>query len=307
MPDEPTPPEETAPEPDEAGGDAGELDQAAIDALLAGGGAPPAAEPAADLDQAAIDALLAGGGAPPAAEPAADLDQAAIDALLAGGGGEPAGELDQAAIDALLTGDATADAAAPSPSRGPDLLDQATLDALMAAGPKSNAPTPSRREPELDDSVVGAAAAPAAEPNMLDQSALDSLWAEAMAEGDANMGPPEPAAKPAAKPAAAPKWSPPDLGGGLPSSATDSQRKPSANSVGELDLLAEVVLILSAELGRTEMTIEEVLKLGPGSLIELDKLAGEPVELFVNDRCIARGEVVVVDDSFGVRITELGQ
>lgn len=86
-------------------------------------------------------------------------------------------------------------------------------------------------------------------------------------------------------------------------------RRPSSASVqrvGDLDLLADVVLVVSAEIGRADMTLEEVLKLRPGSLIELDKLAGEPVELFVNDRCIARGEVVVVDDNFGIRITELG-
>lgn len=76
--------------------------------------------------------------------------------------------------------------------------------------------------------------------------------------------------------------------------------------VGEHDLLADVMLQVSAEIGRTEMTIEDILKMHPGSLVELDKLAGEPVELFVNDKCIARGEVVVVDDSFGIRITALG-
>jgi flagellar motor switch protein FliN/FliY len=53
------------------------------------------------------------------------------------------------------------------------------------------------------------------------------------------------------------------------------------------------------------MTIEEILKLGPGSVIELEKLAGEPVDVLVNDWLIARGEVVVIDDRFGVRITDV--
>jgi len=91
-----------------------------------------------------------------------------------------------------------------------------------------------------------------------------------------------------------------------PAAAPKPIREGAGESVRELDLLADVVLTVCAEIGRSEMTIEDVLKLGPGSLIELDKLAGEPVELLVNDRRIARGEVVVVDDSFGVRITELG-
>jgi flagellar motor switch protein FliN/FliY len=72
-----------------------------------------------------------------------------------------------------------------------------------------------------------------------------------------------------------------------------------------LDLLLGVTLRVAVELGRTKMTIEEILKLGPGSVVELDKLAGEPVDVLVNDRLIARGEVVVIDDRFGVRITDV--
>lgn len=72
-----------------------------------------------------------------------------------------------------------------------------------------------------------------------------------------------------------------------------------------LDLLLGVTLRVTVELGRTKMNIEEVLKLGPGSVVELDKLAGEPVDVLINDRMIARGEVVVIDDRFGVRITDV--
>jgi len=66
-----------------------------------------------------------------------------------------------------------------------------------------------------------------------------------------------------------------------------------------------VPLPVSIELGRTTMTIEDILNLGPGSIVELDKLAGEPVDLLVNYRMIAKGEVVVVDENFGIRITDL--
>ena len=72
-----------------------------------------------------------------------------------------------------------------------------------------------------------------------------------------------------------------------------------------IDLLAGLQMNVSVELGRTELTVSEVLGLGPGSVIELDRLAGEPVDILVNDRLIARGEVVVVDENFGVRVVEV--
>ena len=72
-----------------------------------------------------------------------------------------------------------------------------------------------------------------------------------------------------------------------------------------IDRLMDVGLNLSVELGRKEMRIKEILGLGPGKIIELDKLAGEPVDLLVNGKLLAKGEVVVVDENFGVRITEL--
>jgi flagellar motor switch protein FliN/FliY len=73
----------------------------------------------------------------------------------------------------------------------------------------------------------------------------------------------------------------------------------------DLDPILSVSLRLSVELGAVEMTVEEVLELGPGSVVELDRLAGEPIDVVVNGRVLAHGEVVVVDESFGVRITEI--
>ena len=72
-----------------------------------------------------------------------------------------------------------------------------------------------------------------------------------------------------------------------------------------IDLLAGLEMNVSVELGRTDMTVADVLGLGPGSVVELDRLAGEPVDILVNDRLIARGEVVVVDENFGVRVVEV--
>jgi flagellar motor switch protein FliN/FliY len=72
-----------------------------------------------------------------------------------------------------------------------------------------------------------------------------------------------------------------------------------------IDLLAGLEMNVSVELGRTDLTVAEVLAMGPGSVVELDRLAGEPVDILVNDRLIARGEVVVVDENFGVRVVEV--
>lgn len=72
-----------------------------------------------------------------------------------------------------------------------------------------------------------------------------------------------------------------------------------------IELLMDVALEVSVELGRSHMSIGEILSLRTGSVIELDKLAGEPVDVSVNGTLIARGEVVVVDEKFGVRITEV--
>src|SRR5918998_6437834 len=69
--------------------------------------------------------------------------------------------------------------------------------------------------------------------------------------------------------------------------------------------LHDVPVELSVEIGRTRMTIGETLKLGPGSIVSLNRLAGEPVDLLVNQKPIARGEVVVIDEEFGLRITEV--
>jgi len=87
-----------------------------------------------------------------------------------------------------------------------------------------------------------------------------------------------------------------------------AEEKQSAGAAGEgrrLDLLLDVPLDLSVELGRSRMTIQDLLGLGPGSVIELDKIAGEPLDILVNDRLVARGEAVVVNDKFGVRITDI--
>ena len=72
-----------------------------------------------------------------------------------------------------------------------------------------------------------------------------------------------------------------------------------------LDFILDIPLTLTAELGRSKMLISELLQLGQGSVLELTKLAGEPMDVYVNQRLIARGEVVVVNEKFGVRLTDI--
>ncbi|MEQ9453287.1 MAG: flagellar motor switch protein FliN [Phycisphaeraceae bacterium] len=72
-----------------------------------------------------------------------------------------------------------------------------------------------------------------------------------------------------------------------------------------IELLGDVDLECSIELGRTEMLVEDVLRLAEGSVVELDKLAGDPVDVFVNGRLVARGEVLVLNDNFCIRISEI--
>lgn len=79
---------------------------------------------------------------------------------------------------------------------------------------------------------------------------------------------------------------------------------PSSAGVG-MDLMMDIPIKITVVLGRAQMTIGEILSLEPGSVVELDRLAGEPVEILANDKLILKGEVVVIDENFGIRVTEL--
>lgn len=93
---------------------------------------------------------------------------------------------------------------------------------------------------------------------------------------------------------------------GKPMNLPDFDRSaPSAPIPAGIDLIGDVNLNVKIELGRTRMLVEDVLKLSDGAVVELDKLAGDPVDVYVNERHIARGEVLVVNDNFCVRINEI--
>ncbi|UOF00931.1 flagellar motor switch protein FliN [Bdellovibrio reynosensis] len=90
-------------------------------------------------------------------------------------------------------------------------------------------------------------------------------------------------------------------GGAKKSAAADLSGSQDRN----LNLILDIPLKVSVELGRTKMPVSELLNLTQGSVIELNKLAGEPMEVYVNDKLIARGEAVVVNEKFGVRLTDI--
>lgn len=92
-------------------------------------------------------------------------------------------------------------------------------------------------------------------------------------------------------------------GAAAPEAATDQSRTPT--NAKELDAVYDVPVQVSAVLGRTSMQVSQLLKLGRGAVVELDRKVGEAVDIYVNNRLVARGEVVVVEDRLGVTMTEI--
>ena len=87
--------------------------------------------------------------------------------------------------------------------------------------------------------------------------------------------------------------------------AAEQEEAAPADSGRNLNLIMDIPLRVSVELGRAKMVVSDLLNLGQGSVIELSKLAGEPMEVLVNDKLVARGEAVVVNEKFGVRLTDI--
>lgn len=135
---------------------------------------------------------------------------------------------------------------------------------------------------------------------MVDES-TDDAWAQAMAE-----------ANPDNKAENDEDWD--SLASGDTADSSDSSQDPfqeintkstAGASTANLDFLLDLPLSVTVELGRTELIIDKMLQLGQGSVIELEKASGEPVEIFVNHKLLGKGEVIVINDRFGVRITEI--
>ena len=84
-----------------------------------------------------------------------------------------------------------------------------------------------------------------------------------------------------------------------------AQGQSNESGVHSLDFILDIPLKVTVELGRTKMSIRDILQLAQGSVVELSKFAGEPLEVLVNDRLVARGEVVTVNEKFGIRLTDI--
>ncbi|MGN6579821.1 MAG: flagellar motor switch protein FliN [Bordetella sp.] len=167
----------------------------------------------------------------------------------------------------------------PSPSSGTD--DWAEAFAEQAAG------TPAQPAASAADDWSAALAEQA---RSVPPTQADGLRASA----ETTPAPPAPAASaPAAQPAAQSLFKPLAGGEGASASGTD------------IDLIMDVPVQLTVELGRTRLTIKNLLQLGQGSIVELEALAGEPMDIFVNGYLIAQGEVVVVEEKYGIRLTDI--
>ncbi|MCG3126165.1 MAG: hypothetical protein CHACPFDD_00995 [Phycisphaerae bacterium] len=197
-----------------------------------------------------------------------------------------------------------------SPAGGP-------ADAAVAAAPgPQNAPAAGA--PEADSSATSAAGAPPAggaeSPASAPPAAADALLAS-QEELNAALGTAQQAVASAADAVQQVEREVAGVVGGVGGTAAPRDARPlplpefdaraAASPAGGIELLDDVELHVKIELGRTEMYVEDVLKLGVGSVVELDKLAGDPVDIFVNDRLIGRGEVLVLNDNFCVRVNEL--
>ena len=292
--------------------DSGEgASEADIDAMLAGAAGdaptpasespepaapPPEAESSGDpqaISQSDIDALM-GNETVDEPVPAADPPPASSEATEEA----PSGAVGQSDIDALLAGAAAEVESAEEPAGPPagdaSSVDQSDIDALLqaagAAAEDTAATEPTESTPDDRTDTFGR---PFDEDAAAMQAAIDEEREQAAAAA------PAPAPVPAAGPdVAAPSTTPVALHDFSDSSIPDVDPK-------RVSMLNDVNLRVKIELGRTRMLLEDVLKLDDGSVVELDKLAGDPVDVFVNDRLIARGEVLILNDNFCVRISEV--
>ncbi|QFU00126.1 Flagellar motor switch protein FliN [Halomonas sp. THAF5a] len=153
------------------------------------------------------------------------------------------------------------------------------------------------------------------DPNKPDQNIGDDDWAAAMSEqqGAAPDADDDPWAEAMAEQAAAESAEPtsePQAEAPAARSAGSSVFQPLEAGQGaaasrDLEMIMDIPVKLTVELGRTKLTIKQLLELAQGSVIELDGLAGEPMDILINGYLIAQGEVVVVEDKYGIRITEI--
>lgn len=193
-------------------------------------------------------------------------------------------------IDALFASSSTDSAASndpvvaepPAKAGGSDAVNQDDVDALInaAADGESDGAPPDATSDAAEEVQLDSVGRPFDEAAEAMQAAIEEERNAQPATSGASTGDPVPL---------------PDFEDSLTESASPNQ----------VSMLNDVKLRVKIQLGRTEMLVEDVLKLGEGSVVELDKLAGDPVDVLVNDRLVARGEVLVLNDNFCVRISEV--
>ena len=273
------------------------LSQEEIEAMLAGGGASaPAAAPEPEpapqgssrmMSQEEIEAMMAGGAAAPAPEPAPAPS----------GGGQ---KMSQAEIEAMLAGMNSEPAPAPAPA-----------PQQTAAPAPAPAPAPQPQAPAAQAPMPGM-------PQMGQPGQMPPFPMQGQEGGfpSGYMGyppmyyPPYPYPYPPQTEATVQKAAPePKVITTKPvhMEEMDPLDKLGKEQAQTLELIMEVPLQVTVEIGRARRKVQDILEFAKGSLVVLDKLAGDQVDLFVNGKCIARGEVVVIEDNFGVRITEIVQ
>ena len=260
------------------------------------------------MSQAEIEAMMAGAASPaPAPAPAPS-----------GGGGT----MSQAEIEAMMASmaggaaPAPAPAPTPAPSGGGGTMSQAEIEAMMAnmaGGAAAPTPTPAPA-PAAAPAQFPQAAAPAygMPPGWMEmQQQMQQQMQMQMQQMQQQMAAMQQQALQAQQAAAAAAARGPDpkviqtkapsmpaLADGTTLTTEESQN---------LDLIMGVSLEIAVEIGRTRRKVQDILALSKGSLVVLDKLAGDQVDVFVNGKCIAHGDVVVIDDNFGIRISEIVQ
>lgn len=196
-------------------------------------------------------------------------------------------ELLRRAQGAPSTTPAASSAASPSATPSEAALGQEEIEALLRAGASRPA-------------AASARSAAASQPGSASEGAAAATNKSATADIDFLLNQAEQALASINSP------TPPDmLTGATPFRLVDFAGGGSPTDVATLDLIRDVELDLRIELGRTHMYLEDVLKLAKGAVVPLDKLAGDPVDIYVNGRLIARGEVLILNDNFCVRVAEL--
>jgi flagellar motor switch protein FliN len=178
---------------------------------------------------------------------------------------------------------------------GSNLIDQSELDALVQQLKQTGGAKPGQAKPFMPvETKVEPVVAPATQQTPI------------AVEPKRPTGPAPMHAEPPTKPAVVGSQAPAlPIETAVPLDVPDLSRTDGQEELGGIDLLDDVELDVKVELGRAQMYIEDVLRLGEGSVIELDKLAGDPVDIYVNERLMARGEVLVLNENFCVRINDI--